>query len=86
MRRSWFGRHRSPTRDSDTAYIHIAGRAGGHLHFQVMSWTLVVATLGSATGAMLAGARLLYGMAATGRCRISFFGYIHRFVASQAAM
>ncbi len=66
-----------PYPDSDTAYIHIAGRAGGRLLFQVMSWTLVVATIGSASGAMLAGARLLYGMGRDGALPKSFFGFIH---------
>jgi putrescine importer len=66
-----------PYPDNDTAYIHIAGRAGGTVLFQVMSWTLVVATIGSASGAMLAGARLLYGMGRDGALPKSFFGYIH---------
>ena len=63
--------------DIDTAYNHIARRAGGEILFQVMSWTLVVATIGSASGAMLAGARLLYGMGRDGALPKSFFGYIH---------
>lgn len=66
-----------PYPDSDTAYIHIAGRAGGHILFQVMSWTLVVATIGSASGAMLAGARLLYGMGRDNAIPKAFFGYLH---------
>jgi amino acid transporter len=63
--------------DVDTAYIHIAGRAGGQILFQVMSWTLVVATIGSASGAMLAGARLLFGMGRDGALPKSYFAYIH---------
>ncbi len=63
--------------DIDTAYNHIARRAGGEILFQTISWTLVVATIGSATGAMLAGARLLYGMGRDGAIPKSFFGYIH---------
>lgn len=66
-----------PYPDSDTAYIHIAGRAGGQILFQVMSWTLVVATIGSASGAMLAGARLLYGMGRDNAIPKAFFGYLH---------
>jgi amino acid transporter len=63
--------------DVDTAYIHIAGRAGGRILFEVMSWTLVVATIGSASGAMLAGARLLYGMGRDGAIPKGIFGYLH---------
>lgn len=63
--------------DIDTAYLHIAGRAGGELLFQVLSWTLVVASIGSASGGMLAGARLLYGMGRDGALPRSFFGFIH---------
>jgi putrescine importer len=63
--------------DVDTAYIHIAGRAGGRILFEVMSWTLVVATIGSASGAMLAGARLLYGMGRDGAIPKGWFGYLH---------
>lgn len=51
-----------PFPNNDTAYIHAAGRAGGQLLFQVITITLVVATVGSGSGAQLAGARLLYGM------------------------
>lgn len=66
-----------PYPDVDTAYIHIAGRVGGHVLFSVMSWTLVIATIGSASGAMLAGARLLYGMGRDDAIPKSFFGYLH---------
>jgi amino acid transporter len=66
-----------PYPDIDTAYVHIAGRAGGAVLFQVLSWTLVVATIGSASGAMLAGARLLYGMGRDNALPKSFFGYLH---------
>lgn len=66
-----------PYPDIDTAYVHIAGRAGGAALFSVLSWTLVVASIGSASGAMLAGARLLYGMGRDGALPRSFFGYIH---------
>jgi amino acid transporter len=65
-----------PYPDSDTAYIHIAGRVGGQILFQVMSWTLIVATVGSASGAMLAGARLLYGMGRDNAIPKSYFGYL----------
>ena len=71
----WPAREAYP--DIDTAYIHIAGRAGGEALFMTLSWILVLATIGSASGAMLAGARLLYGMGRDGAIPKSFFGYIH---------
>ncbi len=52
--------------DIDTAYVHIAGRAGGPWLFSVVNLTLIVATIGSGSGGMLAGARLLYGMGRDG--------------------
>jgi putrescine importer len=67
----------SPYPDSDTAYLYIAGRAGGQILFQVMAWTLVIATIGSASGAMLAGARLLYGMGRDNAIPKRFFGHLH---------
>ncbi len=48
--------------DLDTAYVHIAGRAGGPWLFQAVNLTLLLATVGSGSGALMAGARLLYGM------------------------
>jgi putrescine importer len=66
-----------PYPDIDTAYVHIAGRAGGALLFQVMSLTLIIASVGSGAGAMLAGARLLYGMGRDNALPKGFFGYIH---------
>jgi amino acid transporter len=67
----------TPYPDIDTAYLHIAGRAGGDLLFQTLTWILVLATIGSASGAMLAGARLLYGMGRDGALPKGFFGYVH---------
>jgi amino acid transporter len=74
-----------PYPDLDTAYIHVAGRAGGSILYSVMSWTLIVATIGSASGAMLAGARLLYGMGRDSALPRSFFGYLepHRRIPSR---
>lgn len=62
--------------DVDTAYVHIAGRAGGVLLFQVVNLTLIVATIGSGSGAQLAGARLLFGMGRDGALPKGFFGHI----------
>lgn len=63
--------------NNDTAYMHVARRAGGDLLFQVITVTLVVATIGSGSGAQLAGARLLYGMGRDNTIPKSFFGSLH---------
>jgi len=63
--------------DIDTAYVHIAGKAGGALLFQAVNLTLIVASIGSGSGGMLAGARLLYGMGRDSALPKSFFGYLH---------
>lgn len=60
--------------DVDTAYVHVAGRAGGVVLFQVVNLTLLVATIGSGTGAQTAAARLLYGMGRDNSIPRSFFG------------
>ncbi len=66
-----------PYPNNDTAYIHAAGRAGGQWLFQVLTLTLVVATVGSGSGAQLAGARLLYGMGRDNSLPKSIFGALH---------
>lgn len=48
--------------DVDTAYVYIAGRAGGMWLFHAVNLTLLVATVGSGSGGQMAGARLLFGM------------------------
>jgi putrescine importer len=58
----------------DTAYVHIAGRAGGPWLFQAVNLTLIAATLGSGSGGVLAGARLMYGMGREGSLPRTFFG------------
>ncbi|HEU0121158.1 MAG TPA: APC family permease [Bryobacteraceae bacterium] len=62
--------------DVDTAYVYIAGRAGGPWLFHAVNLTLLVATIGSGSGGQMAGARLLFGM---GRDKVlppSFFAHI----------
>ncbi len=65
-----------PYPDNDTAYMHIARRAGGDLLFNAIGLTLIIATIGSGSGAQLAGARLLYGMGRDNALPRQFFGYI----------
>jgi len=62
--------------DVDTAFVHVAGRAGGAILFQVVNLTLLVATIGSGMGAQLAGARLLYGMGRDNTIPKKFFGMV----------
>ncbi len=65
-----------PFPDVDTAYVHVAGRIGGPILFQVVNLTLLIATIGSGGGGQLAGARLLYGMGRDRALPQSFFGYV----------
>lgn len=62
--------------DQDTAFVAAAGRAGGPLMFQVMNFTLLVATVGSSLGAQLGCVRLLYAMGRDGVIPREFFGYL----------
>jgi amino acid transporter len=62
--------------DADTAFVHVAGRAGGTWLFQLVNFTLLIATIGSGSGAQLAAARLLYGMGRDNAIPKSFFGAI----------
>ena len=62
--------------DADTAFAHVAGRAGGTLLFQLVNFTLLVATFGSGFGSQLAAARLLYGMGRDNAIPKRFFGAI----------
>jgi amino acid transporter len=48
--------------DLDTAFVHVAGKAGGAGLFILINATLLVANIGSGAGAHLGAARLLYGM------------------------
>jgi putrescine importer len=62
--------------DVDTAFVHVAGRAGGAILFQVVNFTLLVANFGSGATAHLGAARLLYGMGREDALPRSFFGVI----------
>ena len=46
----------------ETAYSYVAGFIGGPWLFSLVNLTLLVASIGSSSGAQLASARLLYGM------------------------
>jgi putrescine importer len=62
--------------DVDTAFVHIAGRAGGPLLFGIVNLALLVATVGSGMGAQIAAARLLYGMGRDNALPRRFFAEI----------
>jgi hypothetical protein len=62
--------------DVDTAFVHVAGKAGGPVLFGILNATLLVANIGSGSGAHLGAARLLYGMGRSGALPPRFFGAI----------
>jgi putrescine importer len=62
--------------DVDTAFVHVAGRAGGAWLFGLINLALLVATVGSGMGSQLGAARLLYGMGRSNAIPRSFFGVI----------
>jgi putrescine importer len=63
--------------DLDTAYVHVALRAGGFLLFALVNGALLLATVGSGMASQLGAARLLYAMGQDGALPRSFFGVIH---------
>jgi putrescine importer len=65
-----------PFPDVDTAFVYVAGRAGGPWLFALINMTLLVATVGSGMGAQLGAARLLYGMGRSDAIPRKFFGAI----------
>ncbi len=60
--------------DVDTAFVHVAGRAGGPWLFAILNAALLVANFGSGSGAQLGAGRLLYGMGRDGAIPRRFFG------------
>jgi putrescine importer len=59
----------------DTAYVFVAGKAGGTAMFNLINSALLVATIGSGTASMLGTARLLYGMGTQGALP-RFFAFV----------
>jgi amino acid transporter len=63
--------------DVETAFVHVAGRAGGPLLFAVLNLALLVANMGSGMGSQLGASRLLYGMGRDEAIPRGFFGRLH---------
>ncbi|MFI5308408.1 MAG: APC family permease [Polyangiales bacterium] len=60
----------------DTAFVHVAGRAGGPWLFALVNFSLLVANLGSGMGAHACAGRVLYGMGRDGAIPRRFFGAV----------
>jgi len=67
---------RRPFPEVVTAYVSVAGLAGGAWLLQLVNATLLVATIGSGMGSQLGAARLLYAMGRGNALPCSFFGAI----------
>lgn len=63
--------------DQDTAFVYIAGRAGGQWLFYVLNIALLIATIGSGSGAHLGAGRLLYGMGRDNAIPSGFFAKVN---------
>jgi amino acid transporter len=63
--------------DQDTAFVYVAGRAGGQWLFFAVNIALLIATIGSGSGAHLGAGRLLYGMGRDNAIPGKFFGYVN---------
>ncbi len=60
--------------DVDTAFVYVAGRAGGPFLFALVNVTLIVANIGSGFTSQMAAARLLFGMGRDKVLSNRFFG------------
>jgi putrescine importer len=62
--------------DVDTAFVQVAGIAGGHWLFLLVNSALLLATIGSGMASQLGAARLLLAMGQDGALPTRFFGAI----------
>ncbi len=63
--------------DTDTAFCYVAGKAGGQWLFMTVNLALLVATIGSGSGAHLGAGRLLYGMGRDNAIPARFFAAVN---------
>ncbi|HEX2975984.1 MAG TPA: APC family permease [Bacteroidales bacterium] len=63
--------------DQDTAFVYVAGKAGGQWLFWVINIALLIATIGSGAGAHLGAGRLLYGMGRDNAIPSGFFSKVN---------
>lgn len=64
--------------DQDTAFCYVAGKAGGQWLFYTINIALLVATIGSGSGAHLGAGRLLYGMGRDNAIPRKFFSKVNQ--------
>jgi len=63
--------------DQDTAFCYVAGRAGGQWLFYTINIALLIATIGSGSGAHLGAGRLLYSMGKDNAIPQKFFSAVN---------
>jgi len=63
--------------DQDTAFVYVAAKAGGQWLFFTVNIALLIATIGSGSGAHLGAGRLLYGMGRDNAIPQKFFGVVN---------
>jgi amino acid transporter len=64
--------------DQDTAFCFVAGKAGGQWLFNLVNVALLIATIGSGSGAHLGAGRLLYGMGRDNAIPGKFFAKVNK--------
>lgn len=72
----WPDFHHYP--DIDTAYVFVAGRAGGRVMFHLVNGMLLVATIGSGIGSQMGVARLLFGMGRDNALPRRLFAHVNK--------
>lgn len=63
--------------EQDTAFVFVAGKAGGQWLFHTINIALLIATIGSGSGAHLGAGRLLYGMGRDNAIPKKFFSAVN---------
>ncbi len=63
--------------DQDTAFCYVAGKAGGQWLFNLVNVSLLIAIIGSGSGAHLGAGRLLYGMGRDNAIPGKFFSKVN---------